>query len=205
MSLTISLQDAIGTVSRLLAPTGVRWLIGGSSGLILQRVALAGEPRDLDLYIDGSDVAVAYGALRDYALDVPFYSETDIYASILSHYEVAGVTVELVGAFRVAANGSTYQVEAGYLWSKWAAQITQQHMSDGGASTIRLTPLAHELLFNLLRGRADRYEPIAEAMRRDPASHMAALAALLARGRWSEQLLGQLADLGLTAGGAAAR
>lgn len=198
MNLTMSLQDALDTVSRHLAPTGVRWLVGGSSGLILQRVALSGGPRDLDLYVDEDDVAAAYEALRAYAVDAPCYSETAMYASVLSHYEMAGTTVELVGAFRVAAGGSLYRVEAGYLWSRWAQELAQPEPA-GGVGTVKLMPLAHELLFNLLRGRPDRYEPIAEAMRREPERHMAALADLLARGRWSAALLAQLVELGLAA------
>jgi hypothetical protein len=63
-------------------------------------------------------------------------------------------------------------------------------------------PLAHELVFNVLRNRADRYEAIAQAMRYDPASHLPALEGILSCNRFSEAVTGRINRLlGLPAAG----
>ncbi|MBD0380602.1 hypothetical protein [Paenibacillus sedimenti] len=156
-----------------------RWLIGGSCGLLLHNVEIQRIPRDLDLYVDQCDVASLHEALQTYSMDTPAHSETPIYSSILSHYDILGNAVEVVGDFRVAAQHSLYQVEAVYLWERHSRIV---HVTD--SCSVKIMPLAHELLFNLLRDRPDRYEPIARVIRKQPAQHMPALQDLLARNSW---------------------
>ncbi len=50
-----------------------------------------------------------------------------------------------------------------------------------------MMPLAHELLFNLLRNRPDRYEAIAKTMKAFPELHMQALSDLMQRNRWGSE------------------
>lgn len=167
------------------------WLVGGSTGLLLQGVQLNALPRDLDLYADRRAAEDLHMALRRYATDDQTESETPIYRSILSHYEMNGVKVELVGAFEVRAMDSEYCVEAEYL-----ARTHALAMPFGKGETVRLMPLAHELVFNVLRDRPDRYEAIARVCRaREPERHMRALDDLMARNRFSGDLADRLRTL----------
>ncbi|MEW9699003.1 hypothetical protein [Paenibacillus sp. SI8] len=175
---------------QLLQAQGARWLIGGSCGLLLHNVDIQRSPRDLDLYVDGSDVAAVHASLKQFAVDSPEYNETPIYASILSHYELHGNAVEVVGDFRVNAFHSAYCVEAAYLWEHHSAKIQIT-----ASCSVKVMPLAHELLFNLLRDRSDRYQAIAQAMRNEPELHMTALRDLLNRHTWGTEFRRKLEEL----------
>ncbi len=167
------------------------WLVGGSTGLLLQGVQLDARPRDLDLYVDRRHAEALHRALRRFAIDDQTESETSIYRSILSHYEMNGVKVELVGAFEVSAMDSEYRVEAEYLAATHAPAVPY-----GEKETVRLMPLAHELVFNVLRDRPDRFEAIARQCRvQEPERHRQALDDLIARNRFSGELAGRLRTL----------
>lgn len=182
MVLLEPLLPTITTIhTQLLQVPEVRWLIGGSCGLLLQNVDIGRSPRDLDIYVDNNDVTAVHTSLVDYSVDAPIYSETPIYASILSHYLIDGNTVEVVGDFRVNALQSSYQVEASYLWANHCRMVTI------GEQEVKMMPLAHELLFNLLRNRPDRYEAIAKTMKAFPELHMQALSDLMQRNRWGSE------------------
>lgn len=192
MVLLEPLVPTITTIhTQLMQAPGVRWLIGGSCGLLMQNVDIGRSPRDLDIYVDRNDVSAIHSSLQDYSVDTPVYSQTSIYASILSHYQIHGDAVEVVGDFKVQALDSFYQVEAAYLWEdhSYTAVI--------GNHEVKVMPLAHELLFNLLRNRPDRYEAIYHTMIAAPELHMPTLNALLQRNSWGlpfEKRLGELID-----------
>lgn len=192
MVLLEPLVPTITTIhSQLLQAPSVRWLIGGSCGLLMQNVDIGRSPRDLDIYVDRNDVAATHSSLQDYSVDTPVYSQTSIYASILSHYQIHGDAVEVVGDFRVEALDSIYQVEVAYLWE------VHSHTVVIGNQEVKVMPLAHELLFNLLRNRPDRYEAIYKTMIAAPELHMVTLNTLLQRNSWGlafEQRLGELID-----------
>jgi hypothetical protein len=164
------------------------WLVGGSCGLLLQGVAVARPPRDIDIYANAEAAGELHDRLRSFAVEEPAYSETPIYRSTLSHYSVHGCTLELVGGFVVETDGSTYAVNVELL-RPYAATVSLE------SGAIGLMPLGHELLFNLLRGRPDRYEAIAAAIRTEPGAHLPALRMLLERGRWSPSLRSRVREL----------
>lgn len=164
------------------------WLIGGSTGLMFQQVRIQSEPRDLDIYIDPDDVMAFHEALQDCAADTPSYSRTERYRSTLSHYRMEGVTVELVAGFEVQAPNAHYRVNIREL----QGFAREERIAD---VTVRFMPLAHELVFNLLRERPDRYEPIAEAMRSDLSQHMPCLAEMIANNVFGEEWLRSIAGL----------
>ncbi|MNI46130.1 hypothetical protein D3C73_1005790 [compost metagenome] len=56
-------------------------------------------------------------------------------------------------------------------------------------------PLGHELLFNILRDRADRYTVIAEAIVANKDLHLPACMDLLKRNQWGEEVLKQVEQL----------
>jgi hypothetical protein len=193
VGILVLLEPLLPTITtiqtHLLQTPGVRWLIGGSCGLLLQDVDIGRSPRDLDIYVDYNDVTTVYTSLQNYSVDTPIYSETPIYASILSHYLIDGNTVEVVGDFRVQALHSSYQVEAAYLWDNHCRLA----MIDG--LEVKVMPLAHELLFNLLRNRPDRYEPIMKTMQAFPELHMQALNDLMQRNSWGIAFKSKLEQL----------
>lgn len=184
-----SLLAALTTAAEALKHTGGNWLVGGSCGLMLHGITLDREPRDLDIYYDKAAVKSVSEALKRYAIDEPHYSQTDIYESTLSHYMIDGIQVEGVGAFRVHALDSDYSVEADYL----AANHPFYYQI--GDKRIPLIPLGHELLFNILRSRSDRYVAVAAAIQANASIHMPALRDILSRHRWGSEVWSQVEKL----------
>lgn len=90
-------------------------------------------------------------------------------------------SIELVGGFEVNTEGSSYRVEIEQLLYPAAAAC---HIQDG---KVHLMPLSHELVFNILRGRSDRYEAIAEAIRKDKEYHIPLLKQIVSRNRLNEE------------------
>nr|WP_233903739.1 hypothetical protein [Paenibacillus polymyxa] len=111
------------------------------------------------------------------------------YVSLLSHYDLEGFPVELVGGFEVLCGGALYRLEIERLL--WSAGVQLEL----GSASLRLMPLSHELLFNILRNRPDRYKAIADVMKRDPRRHIIVLKQLLVSNIWNEEQLDKLAEL----------
>jgi hypothetical protein len=200
-----ALSIALRQVQVLLKETKIAWLVGGSCGLLLQGVPLATAPRDLDLYVDSEGAQELHQALSEYSIDQQAEDHTAIYHSILSHYSIAGTKVELVGGFEVNTNGSNYKVEVDFL-SECCSHLYELTTDDGSAGdtgkikeTLRLMPLEHELIFNVLRNRPDRYEAIAAVMRSRQSKLSKAMEELLARNSLSEGVRNELDKLLLTA------
>jgi hypothetical protein len=97
-----------------------------------------------------------------------------------------GITVELVGDFLVRDQGSLYGVEV----ENWARRFGPWVSVGGG--DIRVMPLAHEFVFNLLRERHDRIEAIVKVMRENPTYHQHILRDLLRRQKISEELVASM-------------
>ncbi|NQX59000.1 nucleotidyltransferase domain-containing protein [Paenibacillus qinlingensis] len=182
MKLLEPLLPSISTIhTRLQQAHNVQWLIGGSCGLLMHNVDIGRTPRDLDIYIDLKDVHTVHKLLQPFAIDNPEFSETPIYASMLSHYHIDGHVVEVVGDFKVKALGSLYQVEVNYLQENHYCPAFIE------AWKVPVMPLAHEFLFNVLRNRPDRYEPILREMQDHPDRHMQALNDLMNRNQWGHE------------------
>jgi hypothetical protein len=176
-------ERAVKEAAERLSRSGVSWAIGGSAGLMLRGIKLEQPPSDLDLYVDMDDAAAAHSALASFATDRPVYSETEIYRSVLSHYSVFGVFVELVAGFVVSAVGSVYRTEVRSVLLPYAETVEVDGVK------VAIVPLAHELWFNTLRGREDRVAAIAEAIAGSPAEHREALDAIAQRNPLSPEAL----------------
>lgn len=185
----VPVTRALAVMGGLLADCPAVWLVGGSCGALLQGVALDAVPRDLDVYVDASGAKDAHARLQSFSLDEQAYSETGMYGSLLSHYEIEGVQVELVGSLSVRVKQSEYEVRVVDVLSRFA------RAGSIGGVPVRFMPLAHELLFNVLRDRPDRYEPIAAAMRTDMSLHRPSLLALLASNRIGPDAVSKLREL----------
>jgi hypothetical protein len=185
-ALSEALRAAADRWSRVPSP----WLVGGSCGLAFHAVPIDAAPRDLDIYVDAEGASAFHDALAEYATDEPQYNETERYRSVLSHYSIHGVTLELVAGFEVREPGALYRVDIAGAMRAFALR------ADVFGKGIGVMPLAHELAFNLLRHRPDRYERIAAAMRGAPADHLPALVRILADNKfdaaWRDRLLGML-------------
>jgi hypothetical protein len=170
-------------IHSLLKGKKLDWLVGGSCGLLMQGVSLPEPPRDLDIYVDASAAPIVYEALKTYATDQLQYNKTAIYVSYLSHFQLLNIPVEIVGGFEVRAEQSEYKIEI----SNLMLDIYIPQFING--FEIGLMPLAHELIFNVLRHRPDRYEAIASQMRTDPQYYLPALNKLLQHNTFSSHFL----------------
>ncbi|WP_054957135.1 nucleotidyltransferase domain-containing protein [Paenibacillus dakarensis] len=172
------LEKSLLVATESLDKAKTAWLLGGSCGLLLQGVKLDKAPRDIDIYTDAESVHKLHHELNLWAEDSPHLDEEGMYKSVLSHYVIADYPVELVGGFEIASLGSQYKVKVSSLLYDRAPVYTLQH------KPIRLMPLSHELVFNVLRNRRDRYEAIAKEIRRKPELHLDLLNTILSHNKW---------------------
>ncbi|UHA72953.1 hypothetical protein [Paenibacillus sp. 481] len=179
------LEQAIEHLVRS-ADNDARWMLGGSCGLALQDVCIGREPRDIDIYADQADAKLLHSNWLQWSVDEPKWDETERYLSLLSHYKWNEATIELVGDFVVHTSLCCY--ETSVRKSLWQHSVEAQV----GEVTIRLMPLAHELVFNLLREREDRVQAIAGTMNLHQVRHVAALRAVLAHCNPQQGLQDQL-------------
>ncbi|MNJ71366.1 hypothetical protein D3C77_679040 [compost metagenome] len=97
--------------------------------------------------------------------------------------------MELVGGFEIRKGKSIYRTEVnGILREHSSKEILE-------GAPIQLMPLAHELLFNVLRERSDRYTAVAQVMRKSPEPHIRLLQLLLTRNVWEAKVVASVAEL----------
>lgn len=183
------LVAALKNLGSRLDQADAAWLLGGSCGLWLQGVPLERSPRDIDVYYDRAEAKKLHNRLTDLALDEPVWDESGRYSSMLSHYRLGALTMELVGSFEIRNGSSMYRTEVSGVLTGYAEQIMLEGVP------IRLMPLAHELLFNVLRERPDRYCAVAEAIRKSPERHVGLLKLLLDRNAWEAETVSAVAKL----------
>ncbi|WP_246079034.1 nucleotidyltransferase domain-containing protein [Paenibacillus piri] len=195
------LENALRQVQLRLRGVDKPWLVGGSCGLLLHGVPLQAPPRDLDLYADDESASELHRALSGYAVDEQTEDRSGMYRSILSHYSIEDIKVELVCGFEVTAHESVYRVEAGYLVQSQPIAIRTggvmepETESDVSLPPLKLMPLEHELLFNVLRDRPDRYEAIAGVMRSRSKGMTPFMRELMRRNRLGKQVKARLKRL----------
>jgi hypothetical protein len=176
-------ESAVIALANRLSGCGARWVVGGSTGLAIRGARLASAPRDLDVYADEQDVPEIHELLSRWSTDAPEANETERYRSVLSHYEITKTTVELVGGFHVFTGDSVYKAEVrDYL-------CPEGDRVDIFGVSLRLVPLGHELIFNLMRAREDRVKLVAGLIRENPVRHTALLERLLKRNAIGEELV----------------
>jgi hypothetical protein len=187
--LITEMQCALQMAARCLNSTNRVWLVGGSCSLLLQGVEVLSPPRDIDLYADMNSVQMLHTAMEEWSTDKQVLNKSGLYSSILSHYDINDTQIELVGDFRITAKGSQYKVEVEGKLHPHAPEIELEGIPMG------LMPLSHELLFNLLRDRKDRYEAIATVIRQEPDRHVPLLVQLLDTNRLEVNHIRQIATL----------
>lgn len=183
------LTVALSSLADRWSMVSVPWMLGGSCSLLVQGVELDRLPRDIDIYADIHAAKQLHAHPPGINIDRQQVDRSGSYVSLLSHYEVEGLPVELVGGFEVLCGGALYRLEVErLLWSAGIRLVL-------GCVSIHLMPLSHELLFNLLRNRPDRYRAIAKVMKRDPQRHLEILKQLLISNIWAEEQLDRLVGL----------
>jgi hypothetical protein len=173
---------ALALLAESLENCDARWVVGGSTGLALRGAKLDLAPRDIDIYVDHDSVFSVHDRLSSNCLDGPEDNRTERYHSILSHYRLAGAIVELVGEFRVSAMQSSYLAEVNDFLYPNGDKVEVDGFE------IAIVPLAHELLFNLLRERKDRAVVAGDLMAQNPEKHMPLLQDLIRRNRFSLEI-----------------
>lgn len=189
MSVRGQIEAALALIAERAKNSGLAWVVGGSAGLMLGGLPLASEPRDLDLYIDDAEFDRLYLLLQSYAIDEPVLSETGMYRSQLCHFVIEGIEVELVGGFVVRAQESVYATEVAELLKPLSMPVKLR-----SGQNVYVVPLAHELWFNVLRDRSDRYELIIEAFANSLSEHWGALEQLERRNTLAPALKRKLHD-----------
>src|SRR3569832_570877 len=99
------MEIVMGAIAAAMSDSDARWIIGGSAGLALRGIGIGRAPRDLDLYADLDSAILLHKRLEHFSVDSQQWSETERYQSLLSHYVIEGVPVEVVGGFVVRAHG----------------------------------------------------------------------------------------------------
>lgn len=188
------LEKALGQISELLCFSWLDqppvWLLGGSCGLMLHGVKLNAVPRDIDLYGDLEDAPILHDALKDYAVDKgPEADYSGGCFSLRSRYLIGNTQVELVCGFEIGRCSQRYRVDVHKLHQY--APVNDYT----GIGLLRLMPLAHELIFNLLRGRTDRSRLIAASMKAELPGHLQLLQRLCEDNRLDDTLHCQLNGL----------
>jgi hypothetical protein len=176
------IQKALATVIQATESCPSKWVAGGSAGLMLRGIPLSAVPRDLDIYCDDEDLNSIFQSLGEFAVDEPAVSRTGTYRSILCHFYIQNVQVELVGGFQVKASGCHYKTAVRELLIPYGDRIKL----GGTSQSVFVAPLAHELCFNVLRGRSDRVQLIVQAFTEACETHVGALQAIESSNTFTE-------------------
>lgn len=185
-----TIMPALEKLYELCGEGEANWVLGGSCGLFLQGVMLQSPPRDIDIYSDMESAAKVHRKLADIAVDKPRLDKSGQYESLLSHYQIHDMKIELVGGFIVKGIDTVYRTEIDDLLLEESAGFQL-----GPERVIRLMPLAHEFVFNVLRNRPDRYIPISELIRRAPESHIPLFTKILKRNSWHVDIVARMEQL----------
>ncbi|WP_458630741.1 hypothetical protein [Paenibacillus sp. CMAA1364] len=155
----------------------------------MQGVVIPCSPRDIDLFADADSVVILHEALSQWGVDEQILNTSGLYTSTLSHYSINKAQIELVGNFMIASNSFQYKVEVEDMLRRGAPEIELEGVR------LSLTPLSHELIFNVLRQRADRYEAIATTMRDELRNHIPLLEQLISKNNLSDAQIELIATL----------
>ncbi|SFF04626.1 hypothetical protein SAMN05216378_4866 [Paenibacillus catalpae] len=164
------IEKALAAIVRLLAGVEADWVLGGSTGLMLRGLPLQAAPNDIDLYVDDNEYDQIYERLKPFASDTKQLSECGNYRSVLSHFVIEGIPVELVGGFVVRANGCRYVTEVSSLLKPYSELFAVRDAEDSGLY-VPVVPVAHELWFNMLRSREDRITLLMDHYIKDESRH----------------------------------
>lgn len=188
-----ALETALGSIVEELEFYGLgkppEWLLGGSCGLLLHGAQLAAPPHDIDIYCDLKDTWQLHQLLLRYAVSPPEEDFSGSCYSLRALYFMGEAKVELVGGFRMGSGEWQYSVDVGMM-QQYAPVRNYE-----GVGLVRLMPVAHELIFNLLRGRDGRCQAITRLIKQDLATHLPLLYQLIQENHLEDHLQAKLEEL----------
>ncbi|MDP4096662.1 hypothetical protein OIN60_07750 [Paenibacillus sp. P96] len=184
-----ALAAALYDMSKAWSGLEAVWLLGGSCSLLLQQVELKRLPNDIDVYADIAAAKQLHTAAPGTSENRQELNRSGLYTSLLSHYRLRELRLELVGGFEIMTEGSMYRLEVEHVLRRHAPLATLNDIQ------FCLTPLSHEFMFNMVRERRDRYEAIAQVMNARPELHVPLVSKLLEANVWSDRHLSWIAAL----------
>jgi hypothetical protein len=153
------IRGALVRVAQVAPITEVRWLVGGSVGALLHGVPLPSPPHDLDIDTSREGALALEGLLQPYVIEPVSESDTPLYHDYLGKLSINGAQVELIGDLDIKQTEFTHHFRlTDWLWQKRA-------LVEVDGLQVGLTPLEHQLILNIIRGREDKADQIAAFLR----------------------------------------
>jgi hypothetical protein len=176
-------REALSLITRLSRPEGLKWLVGGSTATILHGVSLAAPPHDLDIDAPGDGALKLGELLSSFVVSPVQRSDTDLYNNLFGRFDVNGTKVEILGDFEIKARSWSHRLVITEDLYNRCTEVTLQP-----GLTVRLVPLEHQLIVNLIRGRVDRVASISATLRGQGGPDQKYLQEIFERDRIPEQV-----------------
>jgi hypothetical protein len=152
-------ERALKTVIRRIVPALFMhqqpWAVLGSTASSLQGLPV--EPPDIDIATSIPGAYLISGCLIDYMRNPVRYGETENYASHFGIFDVEGVRVEVMGDLVIRGVGGV--IDTTEHFTRWSEKVRVVKV-DG--IPVPCVPLEWQLVANLIIGRYDRSQAIAE-------------------------------------------
>ena len=153
------IRGALVRVAQVAPVNEVRWLVGGSVGALLHGVPLPSPPHDLDIDTSRDGALALERLLQPYVIEPLSESDTPLYHDYLGNLSINGAQVELIGDLDIKHAKFTHHFRiTDALWQK-------RKLAEVDGLQVGLTPLEHQLILNVIRGREDRANLIAAFLR----------------------------------------
>lgn len=149
------LMHALTLVCKSLEDSGVRWVLAGSLSLALQGIEV--EPEDIDLLTDRQGALKVNAILKKYEKKKVEYSETEQVSSFFGIFDVEGVKVEVMGAFRE---------REGTRWVSLSHRLNNPKVVETHGMRIPVSPLEDQLTSYRRLGRPKDFEKVEKISRR---------------------------------------
>ncbi len=158
-------HHALVTVLHRIVPAMFKhqqpWALLGSTGSHLQGLPV--EPPDIDIATTLAGAYLMAGCLIDYMRAPVRYGQTPNYASYFGVFEVDGVRVEVMG--NLVVSGEDGVIDTVEHFARWNDRVRLVKV-DG--MNVPCVPLEWQLVANLLIGRVERAQIIADFFQQHP-------------------------------------
>lgn len=152
-------KRALTTVIRRIVPALFMhqqpWALVGSTASSLQGLPV--DPPDIDIATSVPGAYLISGCLIDYMRNPVRYGETENYASHFGIFDVDGIRVEVMGDLIIRGLGGV--IDTAEHFARWSEKVRMVKV-DG--TPVPCVPLEWQLVANLIIGRYDRSQLIAE-------------------------------------------
>ncbi len=158
-------RRALNIVLRRIVPALFKhqqpWALLGSTASSLQGLPV--EPPDIDVATTVPGAYLVSGCLIDYMRNPVRYGETENYASHFGIFDIEGVRVEVMGDLIIRGEGGV--IDTSLHFTRWSDKVRVVDVDGIAAPCV---PLEWQLVANLIIGRYDRSQLIAEFFQTHP-------------------------------------